>query len=337
MRFIHCITKLNDHKIATIVYPKYFESYHQLQIYDKHLDKWQILVNNLRGIDNISSFRFNQITKQLELIHTQKNTVILKYINLNKDRRSIQYTHNKVLVQEGVNPENNVFMDHENNVHALINRKQQYIWNVNDNNIKSYYFPYIFDRKNRFVLVSSKNIILMIGKYYSSINNWKTGIWKYCLILNDWKLILTFHFNVISWVLSPNEKHIIIIGDKKNNNNIFIVNLIDDKSGLKLELKKSETKLPKISDKLKCYYINMTIMGGPMDETITDGWIKKLFRTSSFKHLNLPPKYLIKLISKWYDQPMLHIFYSNGNMRASVNSKHYQIQFEQILKYSKDI
>ena len=392
--FIESITKINDHKIAAIIYSSnsqlpnenFIESitkinhHRQLQIYNKHNNKWEILIYDLGCIDDLYSFRFDQITKQFEIIHLQKNILvdanlfhqynnvlrldaklsygignedriwyhplILKYIDPQKDVQT-RCKHKRILVQPGSGVAG-VFIDHENNVHMMFNKQQQHIWDVNNNNIKRYPFPHIFIDKNHVIVIPSKKIILMIGVNYYPVNDSRderTEIWKYCFKRNEWRFISTLKLDIMAWILSPNEKYIIFIAD----NQIFILNLIDNKSELQIVLNKSQITLPKINDKFneefddeefdneelddeewKDYYIHMTIMGGPMDETITDGWIKKLFRTSSFKHLNLPPKYLIKLISQFYDQPMLHILYT-GDI-----SKHYKIQLEQILQYSKE-
>ena len=43
-------------------------------------------------------------------------------------------------------------------------------------------------------------------------------------------------------------------------------------------------------------------------EILIIGWIKELFKTKEFKDLILPPIYLLKMISSWYDEEVLHWF-----------------------------
>ena len=57
-----------------------------------------------------------------------------------------------------------------------------------------------------------------------------------------------------------------------------------------------------------------------MDEILTNGYINQLFKQYQFKKSLLPPTYLIKMISKWYSQPMLHVFYSNPIIRHNPKS-----------------
>lgn len=212
------------------------------------------------------------------------------------------------------------------NVHILIKNKH-YIWNIKNHvieilpklkwNFESNVAPMIF--------IPSQNIILLIGGY-DSINQCN-GIWKFDLQNSIWsKLNISFRYEEISCCLTPDEKYIVIVN--YDNTDLLLLN-ISDKN--KYKLCKSKINCPEYG---KC---SIVITGGNVDILITIGWVRRLFQTKQFITLSLPPTYLIQMIAKWYNQKMIHIFYSarciyniykiNIHQHTKA-SKHYKINYD---------
>ena len=246
-----------------------------------------------------------------------------------------------------------VFLDNDKQIHIIINEEnEQLVWNTKTGNMLSQILEYQFSnnsiRTTSFVLIPSKNIILMMGGYGCHVDNLPIdistrlsynrekdhdGIWKYCLIEHKWtKLNIKFPYSTVGCVLTNDEKYVIITGGQMANdidyewtNDIFILDLTSED----YQLRKCKIKCPQSGS---CNYsINTVILGGPKDEMLTDGWIKELFKLQQFKHLSLPPTYLIKMISQWYSQPMLHLFY--GKPHCKIIAKHYEIKVSTILDF----
>ena len=196
-----------------------------------------------------------------------------------------------------------------------------HVWNFNKKrNEYKLIHQFKFDKQNLMYLslvhVPSKQMILMIGG--SDIHNYdkrnyseedkrrRIGIWKFCLISQKWTKLqfvgTDFKQANVRCALSSNEDFVIIAGGWDNimeeSDEIFVLDLRDNNQ---YKLRKSEIKCPQ---KGKCGLV--TLGGGIQDELLVIGWIKDLFKTINFKHLSLPPMYLIKLIQSWYNQEMIH-------------------------------
>ena len=94
-------------------------------------------------------------------------------------------------------------------------------------------------------------------------------------------------------------------------------------------MKESKITLPHIAP---CIIITMYVNC----ETLVIGWIKKLFANKEFKDLILPPIYLLKMISLWYDQEMVHWFTSETTRCCNFGNKqnvcyHQKIALKHIL------
>ena len=238
-----------------------------------------------------------------------------------------------------------IFLDNDKQMHVIINQENEHIvWNTKTGDVFSKFLKYQFEnismRTTSFVWIPSKDIILMIGAFGCHIDNLpldnthyieNVGIWQYCLIEHKWtKLNIKFPYYTVECVLTNDEKYVIITGGQMYNNNkwnddIFILDLTSED----YQLRKCKIKCPQSGN---CnYWINTVILGGSKDEMLTDGWIKELFKLQQFKHLLLPPTYLIKMISQWYNQPMLHLFYGQPN--NMIPARHYEIKVSTILDF----
>ena len=134
------------------------------------------------------------------------------------------------------------------------------------------------------------------------------GIWKFCFKTKKWNKLFDFNYPYVNATLSSNENYLIITGGYKNlekifKNKIFILDLINE---TKYKLKKCKIKTPKPG---RCMLVQMNVRY----EILVIGWIKELFKTKEFKDLILPPIYLLKMISSWYDEEVLHWFGKEQN------------------------
>ena len=168
--------------------------------------------------------------------------------------------------------------------------------------------------------VPSKHMMLMIG---GTISHKPLGIWKFCLIAQEWTKLpnLDFNHKYVDSVLSSNEDYILItrgaVSDK--------ISVLDIRDENEYKLRECKIKLPKVG---KCLIVRM---GGIKDEILTIGWIKELFKTKQFKKLALPPPYLMKMISLYYNQEMLHWFYDENSYYDDAIHRHQAIKLKHIL------
>ena len=66
-----------------------------------------------------------------------------------------------------------------------------------------------------------------------------------------------------------------------------------------------EYELPKQIKQVK----SLVLIGGGLEsEMLVVGWIGQLFETVEFKHLRLPPLYILLWIALWFSQEDLHCF-----------------------------
>ena len=163
----------------------------------------------------------------------------------------------------------------------------------------------------KLIYVPSKQMMLMIGgtmfdysPIHGSTHTAAIGIWKFCLNTQKWSKLMDFDYKYVDSALSLNENYIIIAGGYEGHvfttksNKIFVLDLRDE---IAYKLKECKIELPK-SGPCSIVRVNMK------HEILTIGWMRRLFRTKEFKDLILPPIYLLKMISSWYSQEIIHWF-----------------------------
>ena len=213
------------------------------------------------------------------------------------------------------------------------------ILNTRDNTFEIFNPPEFQEWKEIYdtycIYVKSKQVLLLIGGgTYNSPNIRPFGIWKYCLKKKKWSQVKEVAFNLmdVRCALSANEKYVIIVGGGDetdgtvgmiDNDKIFVLDITDDNN---YKLRECSIKIPNS----QCYPSpEIVLMGGEIEhELLVIGWIKKLFKTTEFKDLSLPPMYIMKMIGLWYNQEELHwIQHHWWNKR----SDHYLMTLSQIL------
>ena len=178
------------------------------------------------------------------------------------------------------------------------------------------------------IYVKSKQMILLIGgnDFY---NDKMMGIWQFCLNENQWDKLeqLEFDYDTVSCYLTSDQKYIVIGGGCTLRGNymdkLYVLDIRKDN-----EYKLIESTI-KLSSALQGNYKgNYKIIGsgGIKDEILVIGWIKELFKTSEFKVLSLPPMYIMKWVSLWYNQEMVHFLDLN-----TCEHNHYCIKLKHIL------
>ena len=114
-----------------------------------------------------------------------------------------------------------------------------------------------------------------------------------------------FNYKYVYSILSFDENYVIIAGGyhsfgykRRRSKKIFILDLTDE---TEYKLKQSTIELPRAGP---CILVRTNAKS----QILVIGWIKTLFESKEFKDLILPPMYLLKMISLWYDQEMIHWF-----------------------------
>ena len=62
--------------------------------------------------------------------------------------------------------------------------------------------------------------------------------------------------------------------------------------------------------------------GGLKDEMLVIGWIKPTFGSAALGHLELPPKYIMQMVAKWYYEESIHFIASHGGNHFAIKLKH---------------
>eukprot|EP01084_Bolivina_argentea_P218527 370814_1 len=213
-------------------------------------------------------------------------------------------------------------------IHAIADRSQRkhFTWDINNNTVTQ-----IFDFHEYFgsivnpsmIYIKSKQMILLIGgRDHCSTEKYNCefiGIWRFCLKTNKWKQMIKG--NKCQWycvsTLSANGDYVIISTDTENNG-MYVLNV---KNRDDFILNKCNIKCPGNNS-------NIIRMGNSINSNVVvTGWIRKLFETSEFEMLILPPKYLMEFIALYYEQEMIHWM---GDV-YDVNC-HYSIKLKDILK-----
>eukprot|EP01084_Bolivina_argentea_P253416 425658_1 len=176
--------------------------------------------------------------------------------------------------------------------------------------------------------IPSKQLILLIGGYTDNLANNK-NLWIHSVSSNHWKKLKNISFEGYSFgcVLTSNERYIILFGGFAYNynyecdtarNNIWVLDMKYDNNW---KIKKSEICCPMFGH---CHGVRS---GGidSKDELLVIGFIKKCFAMKVFIHLDLPPVYIMKLISRWYCGEMIHL------IKNDIQS-HFGIYLNDILK-----
>ena len=168
-------------------------------------------------------------------------------------------------------------------------------------------------KRTQSIYIKSKQMLLLIGGHTClMVNDAREkdafGVWRFCLKKRKWEQLkeILLHLADVSCATSMNENFVIIAGGIKfrydqhheYNDKIYVLDIRDDDN---YRLREGTIKMP--------YCSSIILMGGAIeDELLVIGWIKRLFKTKEFKHLSLPPMYLMKAMCLWYDQEEIHRF-----------------------------
>ena len=202
-------------------------------------------------------------------------------------------------------------MNVDGTIHAITKSAKHLIWNDADNE-----FNQIYDFKQNddildihspsVIYVKSKQKLFLIGAQIRGPKYPPCGIWTYSLLTNKWERIDYLKFDNYggSVIKTSDEKYMIIFGcwDKDDSvlkkDRIYVLDIRDDNE---YKLRKSAINFPKLDRH------NILIRGGEIEhEMLVIAWIADLFKREKFKHLELLPVYLMKLICSWYIQEEIH-------------------------------
>eukprot|EP01083_Nonionella_stella_P019754 54826_1 len=176
-----------------------------------------------------------------------------------------------------------------------------------------------------FIHIKSKNVMLLLGVRSSP---------SYLYALNTGQRVQLPDINHIKYklisaaVLTNDEKHIIM----PCSDGLYVINIqFNTSCELEYKLQKSLVCLPtSFTGHAQCECL---ITGGWKDEILVIGYIKQLFMSTEFEDLRMPPIYLMKLISSWYVEEMIHLIEFND---GSMEREHVAIHVKNILSSLSD-
>ena len=178
------------------------------------------------------------------------------------------------------------------------------------------------------IYVESKMIfIVFMFKCDDKFIDYENSIWIFNINTNKWHqhetIINKSQFCLNNAVLSSNEKFIVMINE---DGKLYVMDIGDD---MNYKLSECSIKSPFAYQKM------MRSGGGIQDEILVCGWIKSLFKQLIFKHLQLPPIYIIKIICNFYGTELIHVIsFMNPYPLFRAKSKihtHYAINIKYIL------
>eukprot|EP01084_Bolivina_argentea_P006514 12359_1 len=188
------------------------------------------------------------------------------------------------------------------------------------------------------VYAPNKQAVFLIGGMISDNPTYKAinCIWQYSLKSGTWKEMINIPFDYcnVSAVLTDDERYVIIAGgwklgpedaNQKGDDAIFA---LDTNT---LELKQSTIKCPKPGSN------HLVKTGVFKAEWIVHGYVKRLFRTNVFQHMEMPPLCIVKKIEAFFSKEMLHWIdyearygrFPDSNQKDKY--KHYVISLAQII------
>ena len=286
---------------------------------------------------------FDEITKRLNIAFFQWCSSIPKY-DLTLLTMDIDNKQNKrICCNKSFWATNVCQVQKDIHIIGYNDTSQHHIWDTVTNKIKlvDSFDGDLCPKHTKLIYIQSRQIILLIGGYQQDGPNpfsariTPMGIQRFDLKINKWTKLKDLEFNYCySDGIQIGEDNVIIAAGKKIDyngtntkmitcNEIFILNINDE---LNYRLIKHKLTMPNIGE---CHLV---LMGGSRDEILTIGWIKKLYKTKNFVNMELPPMSLQKMISEWYNQEMIHVFYNTRmDRKKTKHNCHYKINLKKIL------
>eukprot|EP01083_Nonionella_stella_P172994 595342_1 len=151
----------------------------------------------------------------------------------------------------------------------------------------------------------------MGGKYtqYSNCHHTRllNHIYVYSLKSNTWISLPDFRFegSLMQLALTSDQRHIIIAGGLDGGSYsppTDAIYVLEIRNKDEYVLRKSNIVCPMAG---KCH---IAITGGIKDEMLVIGYLKRLFNSSEFQTMQLPPFYIMKMIVTCFSVEMLHWF-----------------------------
>ena len=156
-------------------------------------------------------------------------------------------------------------------------------------------------------------------------------IYVYSLQSKSWNPLEHIEFKgyFVETVMTSDQRNVIIVPafdeHDSHSNSIYVLTMNDNDV---YSLRKSNIVRPEHGS---CH---IAITGGIMDEILVIGYIKQLFKTKEFVHIQLPPFYIMQMIAGWYGIEMLHwMTYNDGRKEK----KHFAISVKWIMASLQDI
>ena len=177
------------------------------------------------------------------------------------------------------------------------------------------------------IFIPSKKSILLIGGI-NLFGKYQQHPWIYSLVTQKWREIKNVPFECVNFcaVLSSNQRYVLIFGGHKPHKEYTHIDVrnkdtlvLDIKYENRWVLKKSKIYVPNSikTKKHKLHKPRMHVVrtGGvdSNDEKLVVGYIRDCFKQKEFESIQLPPKYLMKMIEKRYNAETLHWFDGDGH------------------------
>eukprot|EP01084_Bolivina_argentea_P249817 418350_1 len=204
------------------------------------------------------------------------------------------------------------------------------IWNNENNSMNIVKQFETYHHFGEIIYIQSKHAMLLLGRDFTDISfiySLKTG--KRTQLRGFSGIVSVLD----SAVLTHDEKYVIIPSWNKTFYALKIQ--FSQPAKIQYKLQKSSVRLPDgfrfsfVRQQFEC----VMVTGGWKDEILVIGYIKKLFNAQEFEPLTMPPIYIMKLISVWYMEEMLHLIaYNDG----SNEREHFAISVQHILSSLSD-
>ena len=162
-------------------------------------------------------------------------------------------------------------------------------------------------KRRKCILCIGANDKSQIHEFSLSNNKWR-----------KWEMTVPAHLPLSAVVTTKNEQFIIFLGgyNYKVNECTDIISIYDHQTN---KFRESIIKCPK-----KEQFEAITVNNPKNDSLVTCGFINECFRSSTFKHIQPMPHYLVQLISNKVSFEYIHIVQAN-------NGNHWMLNVDDIL------
>lgn len=291
------------------------------QKYNALTDEWSAFIQYscpiplLRQYSQIQSVALKKETQELYAIFEFESTLaVINYGTSSMESfKMITERDSRLLNVDGI-----IYATNSKMVSLMSNNhKDSVLQIIPDNHVPRHrrwtrYYPHDTNNLMSMIQIPSKNVILQFRVDASKLS-------KYCQVTKRWTEVKTMvnsiwdgkdHcFRFKNATLTSDETQVVILAteyrpNKPSRPRIMVMNMNDSNYSFWM----SDISCAAIAPPYEKIDPTLIIRtgGGLRDEKLVIGWIRRLFASSQYKSLPLPPLYLMQMIAKWYSTEMIH-------------------------------